>query len=103
MSLRRRLAIGAAIAVALAVAAASLSAYLVTRTRLLGDVDQGLQQQVARVLRDGNLAGPGGPPLQIERHGGNRFGGPQYYSQAISPTGTDHAGWRTTCAAHHRP
>ena len=53
MTLRRRLAIGAAIAVAIAVAAASLSACLVTRSRLLGDVDAGLQQQVERALRDG--------------------------------------------------
>ena len=88
MTLRRRLAIGAAIAVALAVAAASLSAYLVTRTRLLGDVDQGLQQQIARVLRDGTLNSLGGPPPGLDHHGGNRFGGPQYYSQAINPAGT---------------
>ena len=88
MSLRRRLAIGAAIAVALAVAAASLSAYLVTRTRLLGDVDSGLQQQIARVLRDGNLSGvSGGPQPGRDRRPGDRFGGPQFYSQAITATG----------------
>jgi len=88
VSLRRRLAIGAAIAVALAVAAASLSAYLVTRTRLLGDVDSGLQQQITRVLRDGNLNGVSGGPLPgRDRRPGNRFGGPQFYSQAVTTAG----------------
>jgi two-component system sensor histidine kinase MprB len=85
MTLRRRLAIGAAIAVAIAVAAASLSAYLVTRTRLLSDVDAGLQQEVQRAQRDGALTG-NPPPLRGRR--GNQFGGPQVYSQAITATGS---------------
>ena len=60
MSIRRRLAIGAALAVALAVAAASLASYVAVRAQLRGDVDDSLRQQVERVQREGARALP--PP-----------------------------------------
>ncbi|MBJ7365734.1 MAG: acyl-CoA dehydrogenase family protein, partial [Thermoleophilia bacterium] len=68
MTLRTRLAIGAAVAVAVTVIAASLSAFLVTRARLLGDVDQSLQQQVEKVIRDGRAERmPRGPLRRGDR------------------------------------
>ena len=83
MTLRTRLAVGAAVAVAVTVIAASLSAFLVTRARLLGDVDQSLQQQVEQVLHDGRAQRmPRGPFRR-----GDRFGGPQFASQVIAPSG----------------
>lgn len=80
MSIRRRLAVAAAIAVALAVAAASLASYLAVSARLMGEVDDSLRQQAERVLRDGPRALP--PPGVFRR--GDRFGGPQVYSQVIT-------------------
>ena len=83
MTLRTRLAVGAAVAVAVTVIAASLSAFLVTRARLLGDVDQSLQQQVEKVIHDGRTGRiPRGP---LRR--GDRFGGPQFASQVITAAG----------------
>ncbi|MEI7519793.1 MAG: HAMP domain-containing sensor histidine kinase [Thermoleophilia bacterium] len=83
MTLRTRLAVGAAVAVAVTVIAASLSAFLVTRARLLGDVDQSLQQQVEQVLHDGRAQRmPRGPFRR-----GDRFGGPQFASQVITASG----------------
>jgi len=65
------------------VIAASLSAFLVTRARLLGDVDQSLQQQVEQVLHDGRAQRmPRGPFRR-----GDRFGGPQFASQVITASG----------------
>lgn len=81
MTIRRRLAIAAAVTVAVAVAAASLASYLAVRARLLGEVDDSLRQQVQRVLREGPRALP--PPGVFER--GDRFGGPQVYSQVVTP------------------
>ena len=81
MTIRRRLAIAAAITVAVAVAAASLASYLAVRARLLGDVDDSLRQQVERVMREGERALP--PPGIFQR--GERFGGPQVYSQIVTP------------------
>ena len=83
MTLRTRLAIGAAVAVAVTVIAASLSAFLVTRARLLGDVDQSLQQQVEKVIRDGRAERMPRGPLRR----GDRFGGPQFASQVITAAG----------------
>lgn len=80
MSIRRRLAIGAALAVALAVAAASLASYVAVRAQLRGDVDDSLRQQVERVQREGARALP--PPGIFRR--GERFGGPQVYSQVVT-------------------
>jgi len=83
MTLRTRLAVGAAVAVAVTVIAASLSAFLVTRARLLGDVDQSLQQQVEQVLHDGRAQRM--PRGHFRR--GDRFGGPQFASQVITASG----------------
>ena len=81
MTIRRRLALAAAIAVAVAVAAASLASYLAVRTRLQGDVDDSLRQQVQRVL-DG---GPAGrlPPGALR--GGRAVGAPQMYVRVVAP------------------
>ena len=81
MTIRRRLAIAAAVTVAVAVAAASLASYLAVRARLLGEVDDSLRRQVERVMHDGPRALPG--PGIFRR--GDRFGGPQMYSQVITP------------------
>lgn len=81
MSIRRRLAIGAAVAVALAVAAASLASYVAVRAQLRGNVDDSLVQQAERVQREGARALP---PPGIFRRGG-RLGGPQVYSQVVTP------------------
>lgn len=80
MSIRRRLAIGAALAVALAVAAASLASYVAVRAQLRGDVDDSLIQQAERVQREGATALP--PPGIFRR--GERLGGPQVYSQVVT-------------------
>ena len=81
MTIRRRIAIATAITVAVAVAAASLASYLAVRARLQGDVDASLRQQVERVLRVGPRGLP--PPGIFQR--GDRFGGPQVYSQVVTP------------------
>lgn len=81
MTIRRRLAIATAITVALAVAAASLASYLAVRARLLGEVDDSLRQRVERITREGPRGLP--PPGIFERS--DRFGGPQVYSQVVTP------------------
>ena len=81
MTIRRRLAIAAAITVAVAVAVASLASYLAVRARLLSEVDDSLRQQVERVMREGPRALPA--PGVFARDGG--FGGPQLYSQVVTP------------------
>ena len=88
MSLRRRLAIGAAIAVAVAVVAASLSAYLVTSTRLHDDVDTQLVEQARRALRDGRIDALPGGPLGRDRHGRDRVGGAPLYAQIVTSSGS---------------
>ena len=88
MSLRRRLAIGAAIAVAIAVAAASLSAYLVTSTRLRDDVDTQLVDQATRAVREGRLDARPAGPLGGDRHGRDRISGAQLYAQIVTATGS---------------
>jgi two-component system sensor histidine kinase MprB len=75
------MAIAAAVAVAVAVAAASLASYVAVRARLLGSVDASLRQQMERVLSEGARALP--PPGEFRR--GGRFGGPQVYSQIVTP------------------
>jgi len=76
------MAIAAAVAVAVAVAVASLASYVAVRARLLGNVDASLRQQVERVLSAGARALP--PPGEFRR--GGRFGGPQVYSQIVTPS-----------------
>lgn len=85
MSLRKRLALGAGVAVAIAVAAASLIAYFSVRAQLRGNVDDSLRAQAALVINKGARALP--PPGQFRR--GTRFGGPQVYSQVVTPSSPD--------------
>lgn len=85
MSIRHRLALGAGLAVAIAVAAASLIAYFAVRAQLQGNVDDSLREQAVRVVREGPSALP--PPGQFRR--GDRFGGPQVYSQVVTPATPD--------------
>lgn len=85
MSIRRRLALGAGLAVAITVAAASLIAYFAVRAQLQGNVDDGLREQAVRVVREGARALP--PPGEFRR--GDRFGGPQVYSQVVTPSSAD--------------
>ncbi|MDQ3936907.1 MAG: two-component sensor histidine kinase, partial [Actinomycetota bacterium] len=60
MTVRRRLALTAAVAVAVAVALASVASYVAVRSKLRGEVDSSLRERAEAVQRFA-LADPGGP------------------------------------------
>jgi two-component system sensor histidine kinase MprB len=78
LSLGVRLTIVSAIAVALAVAVASVGAYVIVRTQLVRQLDQGLEEQLAAGI---HFDRPGGPPQPGEIP---PFGSPGYVQVTYS-------------------
>ena len=90
MTIRRRMSLAAAVAVAAAVALASLSAYLVVRSKLRGEVDSSLLQRARvtkEILRDAPPPPTDLPRLGPNRTPGARFGGAEGLVQFVSPSG----------------
>jgi two-component system, OmpR family, sensor histidine kinase MprB len=91
MTIRRRLAVSAAIAVAIAVLAASCAAYLAVRSQLRGEVDSTLRERaeaIQLISRSGRGTIPTPPKdLRLPKPPQARFGGATGIVQFISATG----------------
>ncbi len=89
MSLRRRIAVAAALAVAAVAAAVSVIGYVSTRSHLVGQLQHELRGLAAPYLRPHHREGPGGNAPQNQQQNRGPRGAPQHHSGFHAPPGPD--------------